>query len=768
MMKKILAIALSTALLFTTVPLAALADATTVTSVENEKVLLSSLNIMSGDANGNWRLQDKVSRAECAKIAVAASSYRNYVSTSLRLSPFRDVPYTHWAAGYIKVAAVNNICKGYTDATFRPNSQVTFAEAVTMMLKVLGYTDDDFGDAYPNGQLSLAKAIGLTEGMNYAASYPLSRRDMVTLSYQALDTKMKGNGNKLFSDFDVQKVEDVTIIASHNENNSLASDKISTSNGNYYITSSFDKANVGKKGDLYVKNGDKVMAFVPTSGNSSQRYVVYSILSDGVVAYHNGNMQEVKLTSGTTVYNEDNVKSTYAAIKSEISMGDVFYVSYNDSGAVDYLTYNKGQLVGPVTVSGSNWLSSLSGMSSDATIIRNGSKSTQAAVSNYDIVYYSKEMQTVFAYHNRVTGIYESAAPNKDTPSSVVVSGKSYEIEGVDAFSKLASYGNISLGDTVTLLLGKDGKVANVLAGAQSTGSTTTGNTSSGSLYGLVCDTGIKSYTIDSKSYTYPYVSIVTSDGEKQELRTQSDYKYSKNTVVKVTIKNGIATLESASQKESGTFDWSRKKFGSSSLSPDVNILDVSINTTGSSCTYTKIFGQRLDGISLSSYQVMFAEKNAQGKIVSLFLKDVTGDGYQYGIVTKAESSGGMSVSGQYTYDLGGALYTISTMGTAYNISGGTPTQFHINSSGAVDNMKALTAISSSATAVTDTTITAGSVTYTLSDRVAVYARDEHYNYTIMPLSDLSGYISKGYSVHAYYDKTMEQGGRVRVILVTR
>ena len=47
--------------------------------------LLSELNIMVGDDDGNLRLDDNVSRAEFAKIAVASSSYKDTVATLLKM-----------------------------------------------------------------------------------------------------------------------------------------------------------------------------------------------------------------------------------------------------------------------------------------------------------------------------------------------------------------------------------------------------------------------------------------------------------------------------------------------------------------------------------------------------------------------------------------------------------------------------------------------------------------------------------------------------------
>ena len=153
--------------------------------------LLSELKIMAGDPDGNMRLNDYVTRAEFAKVAVNSSSAKNSVATSLKVSPFSDVTYKHWSAPYVKVAVENGICEGYTDSTFKPDNNVTFEEAVTMMLRILGYTDGDFGISWPYGQIGMANNLDMTLNMNANVGEPLTRGQVATLVYNTLNTKTK-------------------------------------------------------------------------------------------------------------------------------------------------------------------------------------------------------------------------------------------------------------------------------------------------------------------------------------------------------------------------------------------------------------------------------------------------------------------------------------------------------------------------------------------------------------------------------------------------
>ena len=53
------------------------------------------------------------------KMLVSASTYKDKVSGASNSSPFKDVPYTHWAAGYIKTAVEQGWLTGYLDGSYK-------------------------------------------------------------------------------------------------------------------------------------------------------------------------------------------------------------------------------------------------------------------------------------------------------------------------------------------------------------------------------------------------------------------------------------------------------------------------------------------------------------------------------------------------------------------------------------------------------------------------------------------------------------------------
>ena len=205
------------------------------TDIDGILLILNEFKIMQGDGNGNFRLDDTVTRAEFTKVAVAASVFRNSVPSGILVSPFPDVSYKHWSAPFVKVALTNKIVSGYTDGTFRPDKAVTYEEGLTILLQLLGYTMEDFGASWPSGQIGLAENIELTENVNSVQGANLTRRDVAILAYNLLGMKQKGGSGKYISTFEWSMVEDTTLVSVGSDNNSVL-----TSDGTYAAVSDFE------------------------------------------------------------------------------------------------------------------------------------------------------------------------------------------------------------------------------------------------------------------------------------------------------------------------------------------------------------------------------------------------------------------------------------------------------------------------------------------------------------------------------------------------
>ena len=190
MKTRILSGLLCAALMLTLAP-AALAASGTSTPVSEAAQVINALDIMVGDGSGDLQLGRLVNRAEFITMAVKASPVADQVGQA-STSPFPDVPYTHWAAGYVQVGVSQGYIAGYLDGTFRPDNTITLAEGATIVLNLLGYTGSDFSGAYPTGQLALFRSLDLdTDLTATAANDTLTRQDAMYMFYNMLTAPTK-------------------------------------------------------------------------------------------------------------------------------------------------------------------------------------------------------------------------------------------------------------------------------------------------------------------------------------------------------------------------------------------------------------------------------------------------------------------------------------------------------------------------------------------------------------------------------------------------
>ncbi len=94
-------------------------------------IALSNAKIIYGYANGTFKPNNKITRAEFATIIARIADIKE------GSAPFKDIS-GHWAKADISALAASGYINGYSDNTFRPNSTITRAEAVKIINKVVG------------------------------------------------------------------------------------------------------------------------------------------------------------------------------------------------------------------------------------------------------------------------------------------------------------------------------------------------------------------------------------------------------------------------------------------------------------------------------------------------------------------------------------------------------------------------------------------------------------------------------------------------------
>ncbi len=422
--------------------------------------LLRVMGVLSGDTDGNMRPDDLVTRSEFAKMAVLISPHKNQVALNVKMSVFSDCTSRHWASPYVKVALEKGIVQGFPNGIFKPDDTITYAQAVTVALKLLGYTDEDFGNTYPEPQLGMAQSLKLNEGISKSRDEALSRREVSQILVNTLTTKSKNSNQDYITQIDYNLVKDCILIATHAENASVASGKIYTSGGEYTISPDFDTTLIGHKGTALVTKEGRLVTLLKTT-SSVETCAVYGASASLVTTYKENKVSTLTCDDATPFF-ANLQKSTFSAIRTSLDTGDMLTIGKSKDGSIDYIIVGNNDFNGPYTISENGSLPSHIS-ESGLSFIKNGEKASLAEIKANDIIYYSASLSTVFAYNKKVSGTYCQAIPNTASPKSIVVSGSTYNIESPLAFSKLCSFSEISIGDHIVLLLGKDGQVGDVL-----------------------------------------------------------------------------------------------------------------------------------------------------------------------------------------------------------------------------------------------------------------------------------------------------------------
>jgi len=139
-MKKVLSLVLVIAMVLSSFSFAFAANFEDVEGDYEEAVnVLTALGVVTGYEDGTFRPERIVTRAEMAKLIVEILGYGDLVSGAK--SNFADTQ-GHWADPWIALAAGRGLVIGTGDGNFTPDRQVSYDEAITMVVRALGYTDD--------------------------------------------------------------------------------------------------------------------------------------------------------------------------------------------------------------------------------------------------------------------------------------------------------------------------------------------------------------------------------------------------------------------------------------------------------------------------------------------------------------------------------------------------------------------------------------------------------------------------------------------------
>ena len=292
------------------------------------------------------------------------------------------------------------------------------------------------------------------------------------------------------------------------------------------------------------------------------------------------------------------------------------------------------------------------------SVYRNDKASASAELNKYDVYYYSESLQTVWIYTRRAAGRITAVSPSASAPTALTVAGSTYTLGSSAVASKISSLNGGGVGEVVTLLLGMDNEVADVI----------TGEEADSVFYGVV-QTANRSLVEDNGADVLQKISVMCTDGIVRTVNIDKSLNYPTGWLVEISVTpEGEQVTAIESKSVSGTINDTATALGDYALADDVQILD----TTSEGLAGT-VRPSRIAGINLNTLAVRYYTLNEQGQIDRLILNDVTGDLWKYGVLddVKNLAFNAGSILGGLTGGSGGSGDSSSGSGSSGGSSSG-------------------------------------------------------------------------------------------------
>jgi len=157
---------------------------------EGELTLFAALGIFTGSSGigGAVKPDDPITRAEFSKVIVLATGRGSTAAGLVGLRPTFTDEIPAWAWGFVNVASYMGVIGGYPDGTFKASNPITYAEAVTMLVRAIpGHKAQVVAGVWPYNFLFYAVDTGFTGAVDVGfASLPCTRGDMARLLFATM------------------------------------------------------------------------------------------------------------------------------------------------------------------------------------------------------------------------------------------------------------------------------------------------------------------------------------------------------------------------------------------------------------------------------------------------------------------------------------------------------------------------------------------------------------------------------------------------------
>ena len=585
--------------------------------VSQTAAVLDALGIMQGVGGGSFAPGKALTRAQFCKLAVTAMGVTD-VSPYASYTIFPDVKHSHWAAPYINAAVRHpelkekSIIRGYADGSFGPDKIVSYGEVCTMLLRMLGYKEEDVGPFWPADYIAQAQAIGLTDGVTIAdARAAVKRGDAAVLLLNALNTDKKGEeGSTLLDKVASSTVKDCILLETGKTYSALAADAalfyedgVVDKESPRKTAGTLDSSMIGVYGTIVIgKGSSKVAVGVIPNGNKTETYEVVNAEVDRIITT-NGTLRPERKTK--LYISRDQAMGEYENVWANLQSGDTLTLYYNEYGVLQLMA------VLPKTTAGAAHsfvygLATSRRIPAEYTIIKNGAKIDASKLKKYDVVTLDAANRQAIVSDTRLSGKYQTDSTTYSHPSQVKILEQKFSVSSEAA----ATFKDMKLNDYITLLFDADGNVAAAYPKKDV----------SAEMQGIVTKIGGEKATVtltngltlrdisiakDVKTDVMGRLVTVSQSGEKADL-------------IRRTL----------SGKTAGNWSVAEGKLGSNAVSSKVRGYEEVL----SGAPLNAINVSDIDLTSVPASQIKYTVQDNAGTVTNIVLGDVTGESWIYGI----------------------------------------------------------------------------------------------------------------------------------------
>lgn len=585
------------------------------TKVAQTASVLDALGIMQGVGGSTFAPGRALTRAQFCKLAVTAMGITD-VSAYKSYTIFPDVKQGHWAAPYINAAVRHPelkekaIIRGYADGKFGPDKVVSYGEVCTMLLRMLGYKEEDIGPFWPADYLAQAQAIGLTDGVSISnVRAAVKRGEAAVMLLNALSTDKKGEeGSTLLDKVASSTVKNCILLETGKTYSTLAADEAlfyedGAVDASRKTAGTLDNSLIGVYGTIVVgKGSSKAAVGVVPNDNKTETYEVVSVAADRVVTKN----ETLRPERNTKIYiSRDHKMDDYEKMWASIQAGDTLTMYYNEYGVLQLMA------VLPKTTAGNTHsfvygLATSRKIPSEYKIIKNGAEIDVNKLKKYDVVTLDASAKQALVSDTKLSGKYVEGSATYSHPSEIKMLDQKFSIPE----SAAGTFKDIKLKDQITLLFDVDNNIVAAYPKKEV----------SADMQGIVTK-------IDGEKGTVALMNGLVLRDISLEKDTKTDL-VGRLVTVSQSGDDAVLIRRTLSGKAGGSWFIADGKLGNNAVSSKVRVYEEVL----SGAPLNPISTTDIALTSIPAAQIRYTVQDNAGTITNVVLGDVTGDSWIYGI----------------------------------------------------------------------------------------------------------------------------------------